>query len=55
MDRRQADFVFLLRQDDSQVAVFNGWSASAVHIWEAANKDFRKRSSLGRVAGPERG
>lgn len=50
LDMRQADFLFLLRQDDSQVAVFNAWSASAEHIRAAADEDLKRRSPSRKVA-----
>lgn len=44
LDISDPDFVFLVRQDGSQVAVFNGWSASADHIELAAEEDLRRDS-----------
>lgn len=45
LDESDPDFVFLLRQDSSQVAVFNSSGASPEHIEAAADEDARKRSS----------
>ena len=42
LDTSDPDFVFVLRQDGSRVAVFNAQSASAEHIQEAADEDFRR-------------
>lgn len=41
LDEGQPDFVFLIRPDGSQVAVFSGLGASRVAIEEAARSDLR--------------
>lgn len=43
-DASDPDLLFLVRQDGSQVAVFNGWSASPDHIERAAEEDLRRDS-----------